>query len=348
MRTLRAGIVRTQAVNQRPKLGRLQLLLLLKQCKSFMHQHGEQLHGVRPVLAQGKGPKLKLNAFDGPAPHQAHRATEDVALKALGIHLEKVNGLVTVIVQAAQGDACIRGHGRANASTDAVHRGGGLLGGIENPGVARVCVFRDQDGPTGGRVRQADLHKEFITPDNIVSLFDKYRVPLEPDYVSIDVDAIDLWLFKALIEGGYRPRVVSVEYNVNMPIDAVLVQALDAGNEFDYAFGASLRAVATVAEELGYVVVHIVQGLDVMLVRADLMRGVDIRPLEDWAACCTNHTLHAIPSPQRVEGLMDYNMFRKTGDEGAAKAAARQYLAERPYLMTRPTVPFAFDLSNSK
>ena len=189
-----------------------------------------------------------------------------------------------------------------------------------------------------------NLRKEFITPDNIVSLFDKYRIPIEPDYVSIDIDSTDLWLFRALILGGYRPRVVSVEYNINMPIDAVLVQALDAGNEFDYAFGASLRAVATAAEELGYVVVHVVKGLDVMLVRADLMRGVDVHPLEEWEACCTNQTLHAIPSPQRVAGLMDYNVFQQTGDEDTAKAAAGQYLAERPYLMTRPSIPFEVDL----
>ena len=202
----------------------------------------------------------------------------------------------------------------------------GLLldGGMENPAI--------------------NLQKEMITPDNIVSLFDKYRVPIEPDYVSIDIDSTDLWLFKALIEGGYRPRVVSVEYNINMPIDAVLVQALDSGNVFDYAFGASLRAVATVAEELGYVVVHVVKGLDVMLVRADLMRGVDVHPLEEWEACCTNQTVHNIPSPQRVADLMDYNVFRQTGDENAAKAAARQYLAERLYLMTRPSRPMDWDL----
>ena len=186
------------------------------------------------------------------------------------------------------------------------------------------------------------LHGGTCTPDNIVSLFDKYRVPIEPDYVSIDTD---MWLLKALIEGGYRPRVVSVEYNINMPIDAVLVQAPNSGNVFDYAFGASLRAAATVAEELSYVVAHVVKGLDVMLVRGDLMRGVDVHPLEEWEACCTNQTLHTIPSQQRVVGLMDYNVFRQTGDENAANAAALQYLAKRPFLMTRPSTPFQVDLS---
>lgn len=91
-----------------------------------------------------------------------------------------------------------------------------------------------------------------------MQLFDKYGVPSEPDFVSIDIDSIDWWIFRSLIKGGYRPRVVTVEYNINMPIDAVLVQSLVAG-KWDYAFGASLKAVATVAEEVGYTLVHVVR-----------------------------------------------------------------------------------------
>jgi len=181
-----------------------------------------------------------------------------------------------------------------------------------------------------------NLHKEHITPDNIVQLFDKYGVPSEPDYVSIDIDSIDLWIFRSLIKGGYRPRVVTVEYNINMPIDAVLVQSLVAG-KWDYAFGASLKAVATVAEEVGYTLVHVVRGLDAVLVRSDLLRDVAVHPLEAWAACCTNKTTHVPPTPERVAALMDYNVFRSTGgDVASALAAAQFYLNQRPYLMTRP------------
>ena len=192
-----------------------------------------------------------------------------------------------------------------------------------------------------------NLHKEMITPDNIVSLFDKYRVPLEPDYVSIDIDSSDLWVFRSLIKGGYRPRVVTVEYNINHPIDSALVQAADAGvpaTGFDYTFGAALKAVALVAEEMGYVLVHVVKGLDAVLVRKDLIRGVEVHPLEFWTDCCTNQTLHAVPHPERVGVLLDYSVYQVTGSEDEAKAAARKYLAARPYLMTRPSRPTDLDL----
>jgi len=65
--------------------------------------------------------------------------------------------------------------------------------------------------------RRSFVHQEFITPQNINALFDKYGVPAEPDYVSIDIDSTDLFLLKALISrrSRYRARVFTIEYNSN-------------------------------------------------------------------------------------------------------------------------------------
>lgn len=46
---------------------------------------------------------------------------------------------------------------------------------------------------------EINLHKEFITPENIVSLLEKYSVPHEPDYFSIDIDSQDLWVLRAMV-----------------------------------------------------------------------------------------------------------------------------------------------------
>jgi hypothetical protein len=44
-----------------------------------------------------------------------------------------------------------------------------------------------------------NLRREFLTSSNIVGVFAKWNVPARPDYVSIDVDSTDLWLFRALL-----------------------------------------------------------------------------------------------------------------------------------------------------
>lgn len=49
-----------------------------------------------------------------------------------------------------------------------------------------------------------NLHAHFVTHDNIVSIFDQHEVPLEPDYVSIDIDSIDVWVARSLLMSKYR------------------------------------------------------------------------------------------------------------------------------------------------
>lgn len=55
-----------------------------------------------------------------------------------------------------------------------------------------------------------NLQQEFITRENIVQLLDKYHVPKEVDFVSIDIDSCDLWVFYAMT-ATFRPRVIIAE-----------------------------------------------------------------------------------------------------------------------------------------
>jgi predicted SAM-dependent methyltransferase len=52
--------------------------------------------------------------------------------------------------------------------------------------------------------------KEKITPENVNEVFKKLLVPQKPDLVSIDIDGMDYWVWKAL---KYQPRVILIEYN---------------------------------------------------------------------------------------------------------------------------------------
>lgn len=121
-----------------------------------------------------------------------------------------------------------------------------------------------------------NLHMEFITPENVVDLFRKYSVPQEPDYVSIDMDSCDLWVFLNLTK-HYRPRVLTVEYNSNykFPESRTNVCVNGAGDRYswhrDNMYGASLAALHKAAHARGYAVVYVEPRLDVFLVRKDLI-----------------------------------------------------------------------------
>ena len=56
-----------------------------------------------------------------------------------------------------------------------------------------------------------NLKKEFITKENILHLFSKYKVPTTFDLLSIDIDGnvIHIWIE---LMSRYKPRVVVIEY----------------------------------------------------------------------------------------------------------------------------------------
>jgi hypothetical protein len=135
-----------------------------------------------------------------------------------------------------------------------------------------------------------NLHKEWITPGNIASLFQKYNVPQRVDYVSIDIDSCDLWVFVGLIKGpgNFRPRVLTVEYNSNYPLESSRTnRCVDAdGKPYffknDNMYGASLGALHKAAEMLNYTMVYTTRGFDVFLVdNALICPGTEL-PLETF------------------------------------------------------------------
>jgi len=164
-----------------------------------------------------------------------------------------------------------------------------------------------------------NLHKHYLTSDNICKLFKKYKVPTEPDYVSIDVDSTDLWLFKAVL-GEYRPRVVSVEYNVNYPLDVAITFPNDPNErwELDRGYGSSLKALKMVGDEYEYSIVAMVKTLDVFFIRSDLLDDGtnNIAPeFKTWESFVRFPCHPPLIRPERAEIFVDYEEYVKTNGD---------------------------------
>ena len=167
--------------------------------------------------------------------------------------------------------------------------------------------------------KKINLHKHHLTSDNICGLFKKYEVPHEPDYISIDVDSTDLWLFKAVL-GKYKPRVVSVEYNSHFPFDSAITFPNNPIERYqgDRGYGASLKALKLVGEEYGYSIVAVEEKLDVFFIRNDLIDdGTDeIAPdFENWKKF--TELVGHIPLRRRERAgiFIDYEEYRKTNGD---------------------------------
>jgi hypothetical protein len=115
------------------------------------------------------------------------------------------------------------------------------------------------------------MHR-FLTTENLVSSFEEAGVPTEFDFLSIDVDGNDYWMWKSLGR-HYSPRVVVIEYNATFGPRRSWVMPYDPAFRHDATayFGASLEAMAALGKDLGYKLVGCEsRGINAFFIRADL------------------------------------------------------------------------------
>ena len=124
-----------------------------------------------------------------------------------------------------------------------------------------------------------NLHREFITAENVCTLFNKYNVPRECDLVSIDIDRNDFYVWKVLCR-EYRPRVVVIEFNkyFNHNEDKVVIyDAHKTWNGTEYS-GASILAMLNLARVLGYSLVYQEsEGVNLFFVRDDVLESTSVK-----------------------------------------------------------------------
>lgn len=157
--------------------------------------------------------------------------------------------------------------------------------GTQNASQTNTRVLRQQRGWTGllmdGDYENVDnnLHKEFILPSNIVDLFRKYKVPKQIDLLSTDTDLKDFWISKAILEAGYRPRVIISEVNSSFRKDLAITVPSDLKQQqWDgtYYFGATPMAMNYLYRQFGYSLVHCeTTGVNCFWIRNDLLSEHD-------------------------------------------------------------------------
>ena len=169
-------------------------------------------------------------------------------------------------------------------------------------------------------------------------------MPSEPEYISVDVDSTDLWLFRSLLT-RYKAMVYTVEYNSCFPLDRAITFPNDATERWqgDRGYGASLKALQMVAAEGGYSLLWVVPLLDAVFIRNDLIEdgsGELAFPLSRWKqATSINHHLR-LKDASRSDFFLDYETYVQSGGDLAAsrrsaRDVARRSLLEDPWSVNR-------------
>lgn len=119
---------------------------------------------------------------------------------------------------------------------------------------------------------QLQVKQTFITRENINELLKSSGLGPEIDLLVIDLDGNDYYVWEAI--NVVNPRVVVVEYNATFRPPVKIVQEYKADHVWDSTnfFGASLAALADLADKKGYALVGCnYTGIDAFFVRKDLL-----------------------------------------------------------------------------
>lgn len=125
----------------------------------------------------------------------------------------------------------------------------------------------------------SEVKSEFITKDNINQLFDKYCVPVDFDLLSVDLDGNDYWILKELLY-VYSPRVVILEFNPCKEGKYAIEYNPDHIWGDDNYYGATFDAYVEMMEKYGYVVVYNQLQLNLVFIRKEILRGLDLPPID--------------------------------------------------------------------
>lgn len=123
---------------------------------------------------------------------------------------------------------------------------------------------------------QLTAQASFITAENINELLDASGFEHDLGLLSIDIDGVDYWVWKAI--NRFRPRIVIVEYNAVFGGERKITVPYHQGffrttaHQSNLYFGASLPAMMQLGADLGYTFLGAnSSGVNAFFVRSDLL-----------------------------------------------------------------------------
>ena len=159
-----------------------------------------------------------------------------------------------------------------------------------------------------------NLAKAWIAPATIAATLATHGVPFPSfDLLCNDIDSADLWVLRAVLSAGYRPRVVLTEFNVNYPIEATLTSSEEAPWQGP-VYGASFGAFTMMMDEFGYSAVDVV-GHDILFVLRSQLRGSQLPSSYSFSARMRKqmHGPQRLSRERLATQLVDYAAWRAAG-----------------------------------
>lgn len=153
--------------------------------------------------------------------------------------------------------------------------------GVENGMECNTRILREKYNWNGllmdGSNENLDINlkKEFITKENIVSLFEKYEVNKNLNLLCIDIDYNDFYVLQEILKNNYNPDIIISEYNGHYKPNEDKIVMYREKHMFDATdyFGASLLCFTKLCNMYNYSLVCCDStGVNSFFIRNDLIQ----------------------------------------------------------------------------
>jgi hypothetical protein len=127
--------------------------------------------------------------------------------------------------------------------------------------------------------KQLNIVNAFIDKDNINAIIEKAGITGSIDFLSIDVDGNDYWIWEAI--DCIQPRAVCIEYNAKFPPDFEWIMKYNKthiADNYDNQ-GASLKSLEILGKKLDFQLVGTnLNGVNAFFVKKNLAKDLFIQP----------------------------------------------------------------------
>jgi hypothetical protein len=154
------------------------------------------------------------------------------------------------------------------------------LGFFSRPNWRGLAVEMDSDKFASlafvyARFPDVRLAKCRVTPRNVVALLLGNEVPSDFAILNLDIDSYDLEVMDQMLQGGFRPKIISMEINEKIPPPLFFSVNFDDAHYWkgDHFYGCSLTAAASMVKPRGYKLESL-QFNNAIFVRDDVANGV--------------------------------------------------------------------------
>jgi hypothetical protein len=133
------------------------------------------------------------------------------------------------------------------------------------------------------RFDDVNLARIKVTPRNVCALLESHLVGHKFELLNLDIDSYDLAVLEAMLNGGFRPKVISMEINEKIP-PPIMFEVRYQDDHYwagDHFYGCSLASAQEKLSAYDYVLKEMVGG-NAQFVEKSLIRdGFELPSLEE-------------------------------------------------------------------